>query len=125
MTQIIKDLNAEEVRIEEPAREEKNEGCKKIKLKNAKLTVVRVFDKINKNKVFNRRRKMGSVYKIVEIVGTSEKSWEDAARVAVETASKSIKELRIAEVKKLDIKVEKDGRITFRTKLDISFKYMK
>jgi hypothetical protein len=50
MTQIIKDLNAEEVRIEEPAREEKNEGCKKIKLKNAKLTVVRVFDKINKNK---------------------------------------------------------------------------
>jgi hypothetical protein len=68
---------------------------------------------------------MGSVYKIVEIVGTSEKSWEDAARVAVETASKSIKELRIAEVKKLDIKVEKDGRITFRTKLDISFKYMK
>ncbi|GAG68914.1 Calcium dodecin [subsurface metagenome] len=68
---------------------------------------------------------MGSVYKIVEIVGTSEKSWEDAARVAVETASKSIKELRIAEVKKLDIKVEKDGRITFRTKLDISFKYIK
>lgn len=68
---------------------------------------------------------MGSVYKIVEIVGTSEKSWEDAARVAVETASKSIKELRIAEVKKLDIKVEKDGRITFRAKLDISFKYMK
>lgn len=68
---------------------------------------------------------MGSIYKIIEIVGTSEKSWEDAARVAVETASKSIKELRIAEVKKLDIKVEKDGRLTFRTKLDISFKYIK
>jgi len=68
---------------------------------------------------------MGSVYKIVEIVGTSEKSWEDAARVAVETASKSIEELRIAEVSKLDIKVEKDGRLTFRTKLDISFKYKK
>jgi flavin-binding protein dodecin len=68
---------------------------------------------------------MGSVYKIVEIVGTSEKSWEDAARVAVETASKSIKELRIAEVNRLDIKVEKDGRLTFRTKLDISFKYIK
>jgi len=68
---------------------------------------------------------MGSVYKIVEIVGTSEKSWEDAARVAVETASRSIKELRIAEVKKLDVKVEKDGRLTFRTKLDISFKYKK
>jgi flavin-binding protein dodecin len=68
---------------------------------------------------------MGSVYKIVEIIGTSEKSWEDAARVAVETASKSIEELRIAEVNKLDIKVEKDGRLTFRTKLDISFKYVK
>jgi len=68
---------------------------------------------------------MESVYKIVEIIGTSEKSWEDAARVAVETASKSIKELRIAEVDKLDIKVEKDGRLTFRTKLDISFKYKK
>ena len=68
---------------------------------------------------------MGSVYKIVEIVGTSEKSWEDAARVALETASKSIEEIRIAEVNKLDIKVEKDARITFRTKLDISFKYKK
>jgi len=68
---------------------------------------------------------VGSVYKIVEIIGTSEKSWEDAARVAVETASKSIKELRIAEVNKLDIKVEEDGRLTFRAKLDISFKYKK
>ena len=68
---------------------------------------------------------MGSVYKIVEIVGTSEKSWEDAARVALETASKSIEEIRIAEVNKLDIKVEKDARLIFRTKLDISFKYKK
>jgi len=68
---------------------------------------------------------MGNVYKIVEIIGTSEKSWEDAARVALETASKTIKEIRIAEVNKLDIKVEKDGRITFRAKLDISFKYRK
>ena len=68
---------------------------------------------------------MGSVYKIVEIIGTSEKSWEDAARVALETASKSIEEIRIAEVNKLDIKVEKDGSLTFRTKLDISFKYKK
>ncbi|MGB2782739.1 MAG: dodecin family protein [Atribacterota bacterium] len=68
---------------------------------------------------------MGSIYKIVEIIGTSEKSWEDAARVALETASKSIEEIRIAEVNKLDIKVEKDARLTFRTKLDISFKYKK
>jgi hypothetical protein len=68
---------------------------------------------------------MGSVYKIVEIIGTSEKSWEDAARVALETASKTIKEIRIAEVNKVDIKVEKDGRIIFRAKLNISFKYKK
>ena len=68
---------------------------------------------------------MGNVYKIVEIVGTSEKSWEDAARVALETASKSIEEIRIAEVNKLDIKVEKDATLTFRAKLDISFKYKK
>jgi len=66
---------------------------------------------------------MGNIYKIIEIVGTSEKSWEDAARVALETASKSVEEIRIAEVNKLDIKVEKDARLTFRTKLDISFKY--
>jgi len=57
---------------------------------------------------------MGSVYKIIEIVGTSEKSWEDAARVALETASKTIKEIRIAEVKKLDVKMEKDNKLIFR-----------
>ena len=68
---------------------------------------------------------MGSIYKIIEIIGTSEKSWEDAARVALETASKSIEEIRIAEVNKLDIKVEKDAKLTFRAKLDISFKYKK
>jgi flavin-binding protein dodecin len=66
---------------------------------------------------------MGSIYKIIEIVGTSEKSWEDAARVALETTAKSVQEIRIAEVNKLDIKMEKDGRLVYRTKLDISFKY--
>ena len=66
---------------------------------------------------------MGSVYKIIEIVGTSEKSWEDAARVALETASRTIKEIRIAEVKKLDVKMEKDNKLIFRAKIDISFKY--
>ncbi len=60
-----------------------------------------------------------------KIIGTSEKSWEDAARVALETASKSIEEIRMAEVNKLDIKVEKDAKLTFRAKLDISFKYKK
>lgn len=65
---------------------------------------------------------MESVYKIVEIIGTSGKSWEDAARVAVDTASKSIRDLRVAEVKELDLKVE-EGQLVFRVKLNISFKY--
>jgi len=64
-----------------------------------------------------------SVYKIIEIVGTSPKSWEDAAKSALETAAKSLEELRIAEVVKQDITIE-DGKITsFRVRLNLSFKY--
>ncbi len=66
---------------------------------------------------------MNSVYKVVEIIGTSDKSWEDAARSAIITASKSIKELRVAEVKETDISIE-DGKLTFRVKLRVSFKYV-
>jgi flavin-binding protein dodecin len=63
------------------------------------------------------------VYKIVEVVGVSEKSWEDAGRNAVETAAGSLRGLRVAEVTKMDIKVE-DGRVSaFRTRLALSFKY--
>jgi flavin-binding protein dodecin len=87
--------------------------------------MIYILDKMNKNKKFDRRCEMGNVYKIIEIVGTSQKSWEDAARVALETASKSVEEIRIAEVNKLDVKVEKDATLTFRAKLDISFKYKK
>jgi len=65
---------------------------------------------------------MNSVYKVVEIIGTSDKSWEDAARGAVETASKSLRDLRVAEVQELDLKIE-DGKIIFRVKLNVSFKY--
>jgi dodecin len=65
----------------------------------------------------------GSVYKIIEIIGVSPKSWEDAARVAVETAGKSLEDLRIAEVIKQDVAIE-EGKITnYRVKLSISFKY--
>lgn len=65
-----------------------------------------------------------SVYKVIELVGTSPKSWEDAARNAVETAGKSLRDLRIAEVGKLDMKVE-DGRVTaFRARVRLSFKYV-
>jgi len=63
-----------------------------------------------------------SVYKVVEIIGTSDKSWEDAARGAVETASKSLRDLRVAEVKELDLKIE-GGTLIFRVKLNLSFKY--
>lgn len=64
-----------------------------------------------------------SVYKIIELVGTSEKSWEEAARLAVETASKSLKDLRVAEVTKLDMKIE-NGRVTaYRARVNVSFKY--
>lgn len=66
---------------------------------------------------------MEGVYKIIEIVGTSEKSWEDAAKKALDTVSKTIQDIRIAEVKKLDIKMTNDGHMIFRAKLNISFKY--
>jgi flavin-binding protein dodecin len=64
-----------------------------------------------------------SVYKVIELVGTSEKSWEDAAKTAVETAAKSLKDLRIAEVEKLDMRVEKGKVVAYRAKVSLSFKY--
>ncbi|MEJ2034347.1 MAG: dodecin family protein [Deltaproteobacteria bacterium] len=64
-----------------------------------------------------------SVYKIIEIVGTSENSWEDAAKTAVETASKTLKDLRVAEITKCDMKIE-DGKVkAFRARVSVSFKY--
>lgn len=64
-----------------------------------------------------------SVYKVIELVGTSPTSWEDAAKNAVETASKTLKDLRIAEITKLDMRVE-GGKVTaFRARVNLSFKY--
>jgi len=64
-----------------------------------------------------------SVYKIIEVVGTSAESWEKAAQEAIETTSKSLKDLRIAEVVKLDIQMD-DGKVkAYRAKLKVSFKY--
>lgn len=64
-----------------------------------------------------------SVYKVIELVGTSEDSWEDAAKQAVNAAGKSLKHLRIAEITKLDMKVE-DGKVTaYRARVNLSFKY--
>lgn len=63
------------------------------------------------------------VYKIVEVVGVSKTSWEDAGKKAVEAASKSLRDLRVAEVMKMDMKVD-NGKVTaFRTRVSMSFKY--
>ncbi len=64
-----------------------------------------------------------SVYRVTELVGTSETSWEEAAKNAVETASKSLKNLRVAEVTKLDMKVEEGKVVSYRSKVALSFKY--
>lgn len=64
-----------------------------------------------------------SVYKVIELVGTSDVSWEDAAKNAVERASKSLKNLRIAEVQDLDMKIEDGKVVAYRAKVSISFKY--
>ncbi len=64
-----------------------------------------------------------SVYKIVEVVGSSPESWEKAAQVAVETAARTLRDLRVAEVEQLDLHIE-DGRIAaYRAKVKLSFKY--
>ena len=64
-----------------------------------------------------------STYQIIEIVGTSKTSWEEAAKIAVETAGKSLRDLRIAEVVKLDMVVE-DGKVSnYRARINLSFKY--
>lgn len=62
-------------------------------------------------------------YKIIELVGTSDVSWEEAAKNAVETAGKSLRNLRIAEVKELDMKIEGGKVVAYRVRLNLSFKY--
>jgi len=64
-----------------------------------------------------------SVYKITEIIGTSTTSWEDAARNAVETASKTLRDLRVAEIVKLDLVVENGKVMAYRARVSLSFKY--
>jgi flavin-binding protein dodecin len=70
-----------------------------------------------------KKDKGSSVYKVIELVGTSHTSFADAAQSAVVTASKTIKDIRVAEVTKLDLKVDKGGKMVFRAKLKLSFKY--
>jgi hypothetical protein len=76
--------------------------------------------------LFQRRRGMsGSTYTIVELVGTSTKSWEDAAKTAVEAASGTLRDLRVAEVVKLDLTVENGKVSQYRARVNLSFKYEK
>lgn len=65
----------------------------------------------------------GSVYRITELVGTSKTSWEDAARAAVETAARTLRDLRVAEVTKLDMVVEDGKVVAYRARVSLSFKY--
>ena len=67
-------------------------------------------------------KKNDAVYKVIEIVGTSTQSWADAAKNGVNVASKSLRDLRVAEVDKLDVKID-DGKLLYRAKLKVSFKY--
>ena len=64
-----------------------------------------------------------SVYRITDVVGVSTKSWEDAARSAVATAAKSLRDLRVAEVTKLDVKIDGGKVVAFRARVQLSFKY--
>lgn len=64
-----------------------------------------------------------SVYKVIELVGTSPVSWEEAAKNAIDTASKSLRDLRVAEIEKLDLKVEDGKVVAYRARVQLSFKY--
>ena len=66
-----------------------------------------------------------SVYKVIELIGTSTESWEAAARSAVETAAQSLEDVRVAEVVKMDLRLDNNKVVQFRTKMMVSFKYHK
>ena len=63
------------------------------------------------------------VYKVIELVGSSEKSWEDAAKQAIDVANKSLRGLRIAEISKLDVRLDNGEIVEFRVRVNVSFKY--
>jgi len=63
------------------------------------------------------------VYRVIDVIGSSQASWEQAARNAVETAAKSVRDIRIAEVTKMDLKIENGKVVAYRTRVQLSFKY--
>jgi len=64
-----------------------------------------------------------SVYKVIELIGTSEVSWEDAAKIAIDQATKTLKDLRVAEVVSQDLKIEDNNVVAYRTKVRLSFRF--
>ncbi len=69
------------------------------------------------------KKQVDGVYRVTEVIGTSTKSWEDAARNAVEVAAKSLRDLRIGEIRELDMKIENGKVAAFRARVLLSFKY--
>jgi flavin-binding protein dodecin len=70
-----------------------------------------------------KKAAQAGVYRVTEIIGTSTKSWEDAAASAVEIAAKSLRDLRVAEIEKLDMKIEDGKVVAYRARVSLSFKY--
>jgi flavin-binding protein dodecin len=70
-----------------------------------------------------KKAKDSGIYRVTEIIGTSASSWEDAAKNAIEAAAKSLRDLRIAEVSKLDMKIEDGKVVAYRARVSLSFKY--
>jgi flavin-binding protein dodecin len=70
-----------------------------------------------------KKRGSEGVYRVIDVIGTSTTSWEEAAKNAVETASKSLRDLRIAEVAQMDLRVENGKVVAYRTRVQLSFKY--
>ena len=70
-----------------------------------------------------KKEKGEPVYRVIDVVGTSQRSWEDAARIAVETAAKSLRDIRIGEVSRMDVKIENGKVVAYRARVQLSFKY--
>jgi dodecin len=84
--------------------------------------IITVPNRVDRHKSSERRATM-SVYRVIDVVGTSTNSWEEAAADAIKTASQSVRDLRVAEVVKQDVHVGDGGELIYRTKIQLSFKY--
>jgi flavin-binding protein dodecin len=76
-----------------------------------------------KEQTMAKKNRSDGIYRVIDVIGSSSDSWEDAAKRAVQTASKSLRDLRIAEVTKMDLKVENGKVVAYRTRVQLSFKY--